>query len=391
MLAKMLNNIWQYCSLFLPQPRKLRALQKQLRDLQEEKDGILQHYKLLTGNLAASVVIRTKEGQISYCSPFTEVLTGYPVSEVYSSTQDFFETILHSEDLELYRRALRVAQSGEPFQFRFRFFHKSGIEMWAETRTVPVQDATGNLLFYLSVTLDVTGAVRYQRQVEEKNRELRDFTYMISHDLKTPIYTIKGMLTLLKEEEPKLPLEALEAFKHIQSATTRLESLVQSVLEYSKVSSQEVQFEKVSLNQVLEEVLSEYERAFSEVGATVTKQDLPDILGEKLRAYQIFSNLIGNAIKYRSPNRALTLEIENCESNSERYVKIVVKDNGSGISKDKIHAIFRPFQRANAGGIEGNGIGLACVKKLVEKFGGEVSVESEPDSGSKFYLVMRRA
>src|SRR5690606_24163215 len=120
--------------------------------------------------------------------------------EIYSSQSDFFISIAHEDDKQNIERALKVASCGEAFQYRFRYYHKTGILMWAETRTVPVLNNSGEVEASLSITLDVTGSVLYQKQVEEKNRDLLDFTYMISHDLKSPIYTVKGMHGVLCEE-----------------------------------------------------------------------------------------------------------------------------------------------------------------------------------------------
>ena len=200
----------------------------------------LERYRLLTENLAAAVIIRNADGQIVYCSPFTEVLTGYSLHEIYHAHDDFFLTVVHDDDREKFQRALKVSACGEAFQFRFRLYHKTGIEMWAEMRTVPVLDQAGAVISSLSIALDVTGAVRYQRQVEEKNRDLQDFTYMVTHDLKAPILTIKGMLGLITEDlKDAMTPELNEPLEHISKAARRLEALVASVLEYSKLSSAE--------------------------------------------------------------------------------------------------------------------------------------------------------
>jgi len=373
--------------------QNLAELQAKVHALEDERAGLLEHYKLLTGNLAAAIVIRDKSQKISYCSPYTEVLTGYPVSEIYSAHEDFFLGTVHEEDKERYTRALKVTAIGEPFQFRYRFFHKSGIEMWAETRTVPVNGPDGALLFTLSVTLDVTGTVRYQRQVEEKNRELRDFTYMVTHDLKGPILTIKGMLNLIKEDHPNnLDHELCDALSHIDKAALRLEQLVGSVLEYSKITNTEIKTKPISLSKLLAEIKDEMHRQLENCCGTLQiPSELPLVIGDEIKLYQVFANLIGNSIKYRDPNRKLMIEVGVAAHSSARYVNISIKDNGLGIPSDKLEAIFRPFQRAHIKNIEGSGIGLACAKRLVEKFGGEITVQSQEGLGSTFEVTLRRA
>lgn len=371
---------------------QLQVLKQQAQKISAEVALLQERYRTLTDNLAAAVVIRDRSDKIVYCSPYTEVLTGYPISEIYNSAEDFFLRIAHEEDRESYRRAQKVISVGEAFQFRFRFYHRTGIEMWGETRTVPILGPNGQVISSLSIILDVTGTILYQRQVEERNRDLHDFTYMISHDLKAPIFTIKGMMGILEAEGgDKLSSDAREALTHINKATGRLESLVSSVLEYAKVSAQDSSKEVVELRNVLEEISGDFAPQLRTLGATLSiAPEFPAVYGDKLKLYQIFSNLVGNAMKYRSADRPLTIEIAHEQPRNTRKLSVTIRDNGLGIPSDKLDSIFRPFHRAHGGSIEGSGIGLACVKRLLEKIGGEVGVTSEVNKGSIFTLTLRR-
>jgi PAS domain S-box-containing protein len=341
----------------------------------------------LSDNIAASILVRDQSGKLVYCSPFTEVLTGYALSQIQSGEHDFFESIVHEEDRERYQRALRVCQAGESFQFRYRFFHKTGIEMWAETRTVPLMGADGVPHSSLSITFDVTGTVRYQRLVEERNRDLQDFTYMISHDLKAPLFTLKGMLQVLKEELPAAA--ASQPIQHMDLALHRLEALVAGVLDYSRINAQDATPSEIDLAQVLDEVRVDLSAEIQKINATVkVPPQLPRVRGEHLWLYQVFSNLIQNAIKYRDPARTPHIEVRQSASKNRRMLQLEIEDNGLGISAEYIDLIFRPFQRAHRGQVEGTGIGLACVKKIVEKLGGEVSVTSQVGEGSTFRISL---
>lgn len=372
--------------------RRVLYLIDAISTIGEEAETLIERYEILTENLAASVVIRDAMGKITYCSPYTEVLTGYPLSEIYSSERDFFVRIANEEDSEKLEKALKVSSLGEAFQFRYRFFHKTGIEMWAETRTVPVLDNEGNVTSILSISLDVTGQVRYQKQVEDKNKDLQDFAYMISHDLKAPIFTIKGMVNILKEDCATLDDDSKETLTHIEGAAQRLSSLVASVLEYSEITSRANASEPVNLSDVIGDVLNDYSQQIKEIKAKVdTPQNLPIVLGDRTMIYQILSNLFGNALKYRDPERPLELKLNADLENSGRTAIISIEDSGMGIPADKIESIFRPFKRAHGGNIEGSGIGLACVKKLVDKLGGDISVESSVGQGSSFRVSLPAA
>jgi PAS domain S-box-containing protein len=371
---------------------KLKKCRSEIDALQHSSSDSDARYRILTENLAAAVVIRDAQGKLLYCSPFTEVLFGYPLSEIYNSEQDFFESTAHPEDLEKYRRSLKVSNLGEAFQFRYRFLHRSGLEMWAESRTVPIIDRDGTPLSSLSILFDVTGTVRYQKQVEDKSRDLQDFTYMVSHDLKAPIFSMKGMLAILEEDfAGNLPADAKEPFEHLKRAANRLEELVLSVLEFSRATSIEIASEPVDLNHVCTEVIKDFAPQISAAQAVVQKSaDLPTVFGDRLKLVQVFSNLVGNAIKYRSKSRPLIIDI-SARPAPLKQVRICIQDNGVGIPASKTDSIFRPFQRLHGQDIEGTGIGLACVKKLMEKMGGDVQASSDGVSGSSFLLSFRSA
>ena len=380
---------YRNCSLLR---RNTEKHEKSLSQARDEIQKLIDQHVLLTENLAAAIISRNAAGKIVFCSPFTEVLTGYALEEIYNSEEDFFLSIVHEDDRENYKRALKVSASGEPFQFRYRFFHKSGILMWAETRTVPIAGEHGEITASLSITFDVTGTVLYQRQVEEKNRDLQDFTYMISHDLKAPIATIKGMLSVIEENGQAGDKELIEPLGHVARATKRLEQLVASFLEYARLSNQEFASGPVPVETVIKDVSEDLSAQYASCGATLEVEGtLPLVVGDRIRLYQVFGNLLGNALKYRRAQEPLKVKVETRPSPNPRYVTIVVKDNGLGIPADKLTSVFRPFFRISTQSVDGMGIGLACVKKVVEKCGGSVSVESKVEEGSSFLVTLKRA
>jgi PAS domain S-box-containing protein len=374
--------------------KQLEAFCTSAQSSLSEQISWLERYQLLMNNLAASVVIRDSHGQIVYCNPFTEVLTGYSLQEIgAASEQDFFLRNIHSDDKPRFERAIKIAAAGEAFQFRYRFMHRSGIEMWAETRTVPILAADGSVQSSLSVTLDVTGLLRYQRQVEERNRDLQDFSYMLTHDLKAPIATLKGMLGVIEDDcRAELSPKAREPLMHMQQAIQRLEQLVNTLLEYSKVSAAEFTLLPVSLTKALEEALQLAQPALDIVQATIQQDPLPDVLADSVRLSQVFSNLVDNSIKYRSPERELQIEVHDRSSPQARMVCIEYRDNGRGVPSAAVPQLFRPFQRAHAHlGIAGTGVGLASVKRILEKMGGSIRCESKENLGTSFFVELPRA
>ena len=360
-------------------------------------ETLVERYQVLTDNLAAAVVIRDTEGRVMFCSPYTEILTGHSLDDFYNHSGDFFETQIQAEDLPAYRRALKIPLHGEAFQFRYKFRHKNGLEMWAETRVVPIFDNAGAVVSTLSITLDVTGSVLHQKQIEEKNKELEELTYMISHDLKAPIHSINGMATILEEDFSKdLSPEMREIISHLTSASKRLEGFLNSVLEYARITKQEVSLTTVALDDVMADIKNDFDHQIAKAGGKLEIQTgLPKVKGDRLKLYQIFSNLVGNSLKYRDQKRKLIVSISSAEAPTG-YCAISVTDNGLGIPKAQLANIFSPFKRAHTGVAEGMGIGLASVKKLADRLGGAVKVESTEGSdtksgGSKFTVELRLA
>lgn len=345
----------------------------------------------LMNNLAAAVILRDSVGKISYCSPYIEVLTGYAREEIYKNSEDFFLTICHPHEKERLYRSLKVSElSGEPFQFQFQFYHKSGIEMWAESRTVPLFDAQSEISGSLSVTLDITAMMSHQKMVEEKNKELKEFTSMVSHDLKAPIYTINGLIDVIKEDfKEEIAPAALEIFSTIEKAGRRLEQLVQSILDYARLGAKDLTLEPVSFVEIIETVLAEQQHLIEKKKAKIIQISIPkEILGDSSSLIQIFSNLIGNALKYSHPNRPPEIEISTHPSSHPQHICIDIKDNGIGIPNDRLSDVFRPFVRIHSNDGDGTGIGLATVKKLIHKMGANIELSSS-DAGSIFTINIR--
>lgn len=363
--------------------------------LRKELDALRERYELVTNNIAASVIIQDSAGKITFCSPYTQVLTGHSTREIESENaegKDLLESIVAEQDLERYRRARLVSQLGEDILVRYRIRHRSGLPLWLETRMVPVCDDDGEVVSVMSVTIDVTDSLTYQQQIEEQNRDLSDFAYMVSHDLKAPIFTIKGMASaLLEDYGNKLDKDGVELIDYIADAARRLEQLVASVIEYSSLATKQSQETDVSLNAVITNVQADLSELIKSKNAELTiPSDLPTIRGDHIRIYQVFSNLIGNALKYSSEERSPQISVRARKTGGS-FVVIDVQDNGLGIPADKLEDIFRPYRRAHGKDIEGSGIGLACVKKIVDRLGGSVTVTSREGEGSTFRVTLRAA
>lgn len=366
---------------------RLQNMKESIRSLQLERDTLFERHDLITTNIAASVLIRDVNGKIVFCSPYTQVLTGYSLDDIYEAQDDFFLRLVVEEDKARYQRAQQVSALAEDISVKYRILHRSGLKIWLETRLVPVCDENGNLISTMSVSIDVTDTLSYQKQIEEQNRDLSDFAYMVSHDLKAPIFTIKGMASaLLEDHEQALGKDGGELVHYMLDATMRLEKLIASVIEYSALATKDAQDEQVDLNVAAKNAIADLAELIKEKHAQISiPEKLPPIIGNPVRLYQVFSNLLGNALKYSSTERVPTISIEH-RSGPGNTLLVEIKDNGIGIPAGKIQDIFRPYHRAHGNTIEGSGIGLACVKKIMERLGGSVSASSTEGKGSVFTL-----
>ena len=372
--------------------QKLETATSELEHQRLSAQAAEDHSDLLTNTIAASIIIRDRNNKTVFCSPFTQVLTGHEVAQFADHNGDFLRELVVAKDLDRYDRALKVSFLGEDTIVRYRIKHRSGLKLWLETRLVPVCNDEGEAESVMAITIDVTETLNYQRQIEEHNRDLADFTYMVSHDLKAPVFTIKGMAQVLKEDySAVLGSGGLELVQFILDGGDRLEQLIKSVIDYSAISIRGGETAPVALNSVLNKVLADHNTQARDADATIEiAPGLPTVQGDEIRLYQLFSNLVGNAIKYRRRNIPLRVTVDAVQL-PEGGALIRVKDNGLGIPPEKLDQVFRPYQRAHSNQVEGSGIGLACVKKIIDRLGGSVTVESTVGEGSTFMVTFPAA
>jgi len=226
-------------------------------------------------------------------------------------------------------------------------------------------------------------------EIERRNKELDDFTYVVSHDLKEPLISIEGFSRILQADYHEIiEGEGREYFASIVGATTRMKGLIDDLLLLSRISRPSESFKEVSVREILAEIKTDMEFTIRQKGVRwIVPENLPVVYGNETQLKIVFRNLIGNAIKFNSkPAPVVEVGFHNAENNSYLFS---VKDNGIGIDKefhDKIFVIFQRLHRREE--YEGSGAGLAIVKKIIELHRGKVWVESVLGSGSTFYFTI---
>jgi signal transduction histidine kinase len=207
--------------------------------------------------------------------------------------------------------------------------------------------------------------------------------------MRAPLRSLQGFSNiLLTEHAGRLDAEGADFLRRIMKSADRMDKLIQDVLNYSRVVRGDFPLQRIDVNQLLHGIIESYPIFAQEKADIVVREGLPAVVGNEAMLTQIFSNLMGNAIKFVAPGVRPRVEI-GAEQKGDQ-VRFFVRDNGIGIAPDQTERIFEIFQRVSRG-FEGTGIGLAIVRKAVERMGGTVGVKSELDRGSIFWIEVRAA
>jgi PAS domain S-box-containing protein len=224
-------------------------------------------------------------------------------------------------------------------------------------------------------------------QLEESNNELESFSYSVSHDLRAPLRSISGFShKILEEYHAEFDEELIRLFGIIQNGAERMGTLIDDLLEFSRLGKKELRKVPLNIDMLVSQVINELEDP-GESNIEIFIHTLKSTDGDRALIYQVFVNLISNAIKYSGNQTEPVIEIGSVE-NDEEYI-YYVKDNGTGFDMDYSHKLFGVFQRLHSNiEFEGTGAGLAIVKRIIVKHGGRVWAEGEVDKGATFYFSL---
>jgi PAS domain S-box-containing protein len=367
-------------------------------------------YRGIFANALEGIFQTTFDGRMFSANPAMARILAYdsPDDMLNSLTDIRHQLYCYPEERDLVLSILR--EQGTVLGYECQFFRKDKQPIWISISAAIVRDDAGKPLFIEGLITDIRERkqteellARKTAELERSNKELEQFASVASHDLKAPLATIGGFSQVLYERyNDKLDEKGQRALFHIIKGTLRMELLIQDLLAYSRVTTGGQSFSLIHCNTVIDMALGNLRAATEQNDAVITVDDLPDVHGDEMQFVQLFQNLIGNAIQYRSeqPPRihvsakrlddpALHSALRIPHSAMEPGWLFSVTDNGIGIAPVHFEKIFEIFRRLHSNDkYPGTGIGLAICKKIVERHGGRIWVESEPGKGSTFYFTV---
>jgi signal transduction histidine kinase len=276
----------------------------------------------------------------------------------------------------------QVKNTKQPATVEHVHYDKEGTPRNVEVHAYPIFDSEGNVIQILEYALDITDRKRIEadrekliRQLETSNEDLKMFSCAVSHDLRSPIITIRGFLPLVERDAAAGNVDRLKTSLRVMDSTAaKMERLLKELGELSRVGRVETQFRELSIGEVFREACGLLAGRIAESGAQVKiASNLPTLYGDRSRLLQVLQNLLENAIKFREPEKPPRIEIGVRKDGGETV--LYVKDDGIGIDPRDQETIFGLFDKLDTN-IEGTGFGLALVKRIVDAHGGRLWVES---------------
>jgi PAS domain S-box-containing protein len=378
-------------------PSAVQCICRDVTIRRQAEEGLKQSqalYSSLVESLPQSIFRKDRQGRFTFANNRFCASLGRSMEEIIGHTDgDFFP----AELADKYRRDdLRIIESGKSIEMVEEHLTQEGKRLWVNVVKIPVFDSRGEVVGAQGIFWDVTGQKQAQlalaKQAEElarSNEELEQFAYVASHDLQEPLRMISSYTQLLaRRYKDRLDSDAHDFIRYAVSGASRMQQLINDLLAYSRVGTRGKERQLVDCSELLGEAIANLQAAIQSSGALVTNDELPQVWVDKTQLVQVFQNLICNGLKFRGQEPPRVHISASPGANDEWTFS--VRDNGIGIDPRFHQRIFVIFQRLH--GIEqysGTGIGLAICKKVVERHGGRIWVESEPGTGTTFYFTLK--
>jgi PAS domain S-box-containing protein len=313
----------------------------------------------------------------------------------FEKTFGAFERLVNEEDISHIQKAIKDSLEKDlPYETVFRTRAENKKPKFISSKAIVNKDNDGKPTNFIGVCFDVSGlqegaeklVSKLNEELLRSNKELESFAYVASHDLQEPLRMVSSFTQLLeKQYKDKLDDKALEYIHFAVDGSKRMFDLLNGLLAYSRIQTKGREFNRVELTRVFETATQNLSLTIKERNAEIKSDDLPIVIGDMVQLIQLFQNLLANAIKFSIESPRIFV---SSKSNHDHYL-ISIKDEGMGIEPQYFDKIFEIFQRLNPRDqYEGTGIGLSICKRIVERHGGKIWVESEYGKGSSFFFTI---
>ncbi|MES2546001.1 MAG: PAS domain S-box protein [Bacteroidota bacterium] len=393
-----------------------------IRDITLEKNHQLeieeseQKFRLLADSMPQHIWTADVEGNLNYFNQSVYDYSGLTPKQV--EELGWLE-IVHPDDREENIKVwTKAISSGKDFLLEHRFRKHTGEYRWQLSRAIPQKDENGNIQMWVGTSTDIQDQRTFTNELEKQvvqrtqelvqknidlgkmNSELQSFAYVSSHDLQEPLRKIQVFTSRIAERDfDNLSETTKEYFNKIVLAASRMQTLIQDLLTYSRANTSDRKFENKNLDEIIEEVRGEVSEELAEKNAVINSQNIGSAKVIVFQFRQLLHNLIGNSLKFSKPNQLTEINIKSeiisganlndlrFDANTN-YFHLTFSDNGIGFDAEYSEKIFEMFQRLHNTEYKGTGIGLSIVKKIVENHNGIISAKSSKNMGATFDIYL---
>jgi len=340
-------------------------------------------YRILVEAMNEGSLLLMTDGTVLYANARFAAMAGAPLEQIIGTPINrFFSEQELVKFVELLKRANRSGASDE-FQLCGSEGHTCPV--WLSLASTKPAGIDG----FSAVVTDLTERKAAEAKVREMAGELEGVSYAIVHDMRAPLRAMEAFAYILEQDSPQhSPEQRKDLARRIATAAARLDELIRDALAYNQVVLQPTTLHAVNLAKLLGELLETYPNLSPEKADIQVVNELPSVIGNKSLLTQCFANLLGNAVKFVGPGVRPLVTVSSEAANG--LSRIWIEDNGIGIPIHAQQRLFGMFQRLTSE-YEGTGIGLAIVRKVVERMGGKVGAESQAGKGSRFWVELRTA
>lgn len=371
---------------------ELEMQNEQLHEIQAELERSHRKYTDLFDFAPIGYFVLNKKGIIEEVNLAGAGLLGEERSSIVNKP---FSIYVDSNDHNiLYSFYHRIYEGEEKAECEIKLIRKDKDFIFVRLISEPVKNADDKIDRSRLAVVDITRKVQAENELRElaeelkrSNTELEEFADIVSHDLREPLRAITGFVELLQMKyKQQLDEQANDYIQYAINGGKTMKNMILGLLEYSRIQSRGNEFSDVDVNKALKDAIDGLQLSIAESGAEIANDELPKVRADESQLTQLLQNMIQNAIKFRS-RRKPKIHI-GCKREKKEWV-FSVSDNGIGIEQDFQKHMFTIFQRQHRGGkYEGDGVGLAVCKRIVERHRGKIWVESEEGKGSTFYFTL---